>query len=377
MHEANKISDALPYWLALTLTPGIGPIRFRTLLEHYPTLQTLFSDPHSLEHAFPKRDTTTLQSALKQTNWKNIDSLLRWAEDPDHHILTFMHPAYPTLLKELNDAPPVLYAQGQLSAFEPPAIAIVGSRHPTPLGRRAAQQFSQQLANTGFAITSGLALGIDHYAHQGALASSAATLAVLGSGLDCIYPSQNQKLAEAIRQQGVIISEFTPNTEPKPKHFPRRNRIISGLSLGVLVVEAGLRSGSLITARLAAEQGREVFAVPGSIYNMLTRGNHQLIRDGAKLVEKIEDIIVELEQFCTIQHTNEASLHNHTNNGGLSSSQQKILELVKLGPISVDNLIEQSGLTPKEVSSILLAFELQGLVSSSLGGVYTLHGKED
>jgi len=225
-------------------------------------------------------------------------------DEPDpiqaRHILTLHDPAYPALLKEIADPPPLLFVRGDPAVLSRPQLGIVGSRNPTPGGRSLAEDFARSLSRCGLVVTSGMALGIDAAGHRGALRGGGTTLAVAGTGPDRIYPARHRDLARAIVEQGAIISEFAPGTPALPSNFPRRNRIISGLSLGVLVVEAACRSGSLITARLAAEQGREVFALPGSIHNPLARGCHHLIRQGAKLVEDIEDIVEELGPLAAV-----------------------------------------------------------------------------
>jgi len=247
-----------------------------------------------------------------------------------------------------------------------PQIAIVGSRNPSPQGVQTAQQFATTLAQYGFVITSGLALGIDAAAHQGALAASGRTIAVAGTGLDRVYPARHKQLATDILQHGTIISEFPPGTAAKANHFPRRNRIISGLCLGLLVVEAAKQSGSLITARLALEQNREVFAIPGSIHNPLARGCNALIRQGAKLVETTDDIFEELGQYNQ-QPTNKPAENFKTT---LDPEQENLLNLVQFSPTTIDYLIEETGLSIEIISSILLVLELEGYIASQPGSSY-------
>ncbi|WP_257254291.1 DNA-processing protein DprA, partial [Endozoicomonas sp. SESOKO3] len=247
-----------------------------------------------------------------------------------------------------------------------PQVAIVGSRRPTPQARRLAQEMAMDLSRKGLVITSGMALGIDAAAHQGALGSYGSTIAVLGTGVDVVYPRSHGDLYQAIAMQGAIVSEFPLGTTPKPGHFPRRNRIISGLSVGVLVVEAALNSGSLISARLAAEQGREVFAVPGSVLNPLSRGCHKLIKEGAVLVESAEDILVELQSYLRayVVSTSEPEPIN----SDLSGVQRVILEIMSAEAISVDLICQISGLSFDEVSVILTEMELEGFIESVPGG---------
>ena len=266
----------------------------------------------------------------------------------------------------------MLFARGDVALLQNPQLAIVGSRNPSVVGRETAQEFARTLAASGMTITSGLALGIDAASHQGALDGGGQTVAVFGTGLDRVYPAKNRALAHAIVEAGgVLLSEYPPGTEPLPGNFPRRNRIISGLSLGTLVVEAALRSGSLITARYAVEQGREVFAIPGSIHNPLARGCHQLIRQGAKLVEGARDILEELAPQLNAILAEPEPPEPST---GPDGEHRMLLACMGDGTSSVDQLVERSGLTADAVSSMLLLLELQGYVVSTAGG-YALAGK--
>jgi DNA processing protein len=268
--------------------------------------------------------------------------------------------------------------QGDLGLLQSPQLAIVGSRNPTVSGTANAREFAAFLASTGLTITSGLAIGIDGAAHKGAL-SRGTSIAVTGTGLDRVYPAAHRKLAHQLAEQGALVSEYPPGTPPKAENFPRRNRIISGLSVGVLVVEATLRSGSLITARLALEQGREVFAIPGSIHNPQARGCHRLIREGAKLVESAQDIFEELESLLGTLYEPATESSPAAASETLLTDPEYIhlLEAMGFDPISVDELIVRTGLTPESVSSMLLLLELEGHVSSAPGGYYSRTGKPD
>ena len=280
---------------------------------------------------------------------------------------------FPELLTQLSDPPPLLYVKGNRDVLHLPALAIVGSRNPTDGGVRNAFEFSRHLATCGFCIVSGLAQGIDAAAHRGALAAGAPTVAVLGNGIDAIYPASNRELAEQIIASGALISEYPPGTPPMRAYFPQRNRLISGLSLGTLVIEAARRSGSLITARLAAEQGREVFALPGSIHNPLARGCHRLIRDGAKLVESADDIISELAPL--VAHIVQSSVESRPGEDVVASEDEEYVKLRKsLGhdPVGIDELVQHSGLTIDQVSSMLLILELDGKIEKLTGGRYAL-----
>ncbi len=296
-----------------------------------------------------------------------------WLERDRHHIVQPDSDSFPELLGQIPNPPPLLYVDGNPDLLQLPSLAIVGSRNPTRGGERNAFEFAQHLAAMGFTIVSGLAQGIDTAAHRGALAAAGTTIAFLGHGIDRIYPTSNKQLAEEIAASGALVSEFPLGTHPGKELFPQRNRLISGLSLGTLVVEAARRSGSLITARLAAEQGREVFALPGSIHNPLARGCHQLIRQGAKLVETADDIVSELAPLVghILQNTMESTSER-------SSTQIRDREYVELrkyighDPISADELAENSGLTIDQVSSMLLILELHGEIEALSGGRYSL-----
>lgn len=288
-------------------------------------------------------------------------------------LLAFGDDDYPELLLQLNDPPRQLYIRGNRDALHLPSLAIVGSRNPTAGGERNAFEFARHLAGCGFCIVSGLAQGIDAAAHRGALAADAPTVAFLGHGIDSIYPASNRELADKILESGAIVSEYPPGTPPLRTYFPQRNRLISGLSLGTLVIEAARRSGSLITARLASEQGREVFALPGSIHNPLARGCHQLIRDGAKLVESADDIMAELGPLAA--HILQTTLESkpleavHENN---DTEYVKLRNILGHDPVSIDELADRSGLTIDELSSMLLILELDGKIEKLSGGRYAL-----
>jgi len=362
----------LSHWLALLHAPGVGPITLASLLDHYQTPGAILAAAAS-----SKLSQTGLlkQHSLKylsNPDWKAVQQDLNWVcAASDHHILTLDSKDYPALLRQIPDPPPVLFVHGDVSLLNTPQLAIVGSRNPSPAGAETSYEFAHSLSACGLTITSGLALGVDAAAHRGALAGNGATIAVTGTGLDRVYPARHRQLAHDIATQGALVSEFPPGTGPKPDHFPRRNRIISGMSLGTLVTEAALRSGSLITARQAVDQGREVFAIPGSIHNPLSRGCHTLLRNGAKLVEEICDIIEELGHFlpntsCISPDTYGAG----TPESGLDQQQQKVINNLGFGPASMDTLIERTGLTAEALTTILLSLELAGVVTATAGGHY-------
>jgi len=296
-----------------------------------------------------------------------------WLQQHGHHRVRLGDDAYPELLAGIPGPPEHLYVLGDPEVLHLPALAIVGSRNPTSGGAQNAFEFARHLGHTGFCIVSGLAQGIDAAAHRGALAAGTPTVAFLGHGIDRVYPAANHALAREIAQQGALVSEFPLGTAPNRALFPQRNRLISGLSLGTLVVEAARRSGSLITARLAAEQGREVFAIPGSIHNPLTRGCHQLIRQGAKLVEAADDIVAELAPLAghMLQTLDEEAPRREASGEG-DEEYVKLLDALGHDPVSSDEIAERSGLTIDQVSSMLLILELEGKIEKLSGGRYSI-----
>lgn len=307
-----------------------------------------------------------IAQAIKNPDWSTIDYDLNWLSQPNNNAITINEANYPLQLKEIADPPPILFVRGNPDLLSRPQIAIVGSRNPSASGIDCAFTFAQDLCRHGFVITSGLALGIDAASHQGALHVQGHTIAVAGTGLDRVYPARHKKLATDIVNTGAMISEFPPGTTAKANHFPRRNRIISGLCQGLLVVEAAKQSGSLITARMALEQNREVFAIPGSIHNPLARGCNALIREGAKLVETTQDILEELSQYYQQDETAPITTMQST----LDLEQQTLLNLIMFSPTSIDNLVENTGQSVEIISSMLLIFELQGFIEAAAGGCY-------
>lgn len=294
---------------------------------------------------------------------------LAWLAQPHCHVVTRADAHYPPLLHEIADPPPLLFVRGAKDVLTRAQIAVVGSRNPTPTGCENAHAFARTLAQAGLVISSGLALGVDACAHRGALEANGLTIAVAATGLDRVYPSRHRELAHAIAERGALISEFPLGSPPRRDHFPRRNRIISGMSTGVLVVEAALQSGSLITARLAVEQGREVFAIPGSIHSPLARGCHALIRQGAKLVETAQDVLEELGPLVEAQ-IERASDAIRADIAPIPAEFDAVFAHVGHDPVSVDALVDRSGLTPEAISSMLLQMELYGLVETCPGGKY-------
>jgi DNA processing protein len=319
------------------------------------------------------------RKAILHPDRQVIEKDLEWLSGNGNHIVHPESESWPEFFHELDDAPALLYLRGKPEALHLPALAIVGSRNPTRGGVMNAYEFARHLAASGFCIVSGLAQGIDTAAHKGALDADATTVAVLGHGIDRVYPALNHELAHRIAAEGALISEYPLGTHPRKEHFPERNRLISGLALGTLVVEAAKRSGSLITARLAAEQGREVFAIPGSIHNALARGCHQLIRQGAKLVESADDIVSELGPLVAhlMQNSGKRSARIPVPAASAprrDAEYEKLLATLGHDPATVDQLADRSGLTIGQVSSMLLILELEGQVEALNSGQYARIG---
>lgn len=351
------LTGGLAAWLRLTLVPGIGTQTQRKLLGAFGPPEAVFeADPLAVREIIGDRSELLFDTDSTQA----VDQALAWAEEPGHAILTLADESYPKALLEISDPPTVLYVRGRPELLNTPSLAIVGSRNATRQGMQNAEAFAKALATEGLTIVSGLALGIDAAAHQGALAAAGSTVAVIGTGADRIYPSRNRDLALAIAERGAIVSEFPLGTPSAAANFPRRNRIISGLSAGVLVVEAAPESGSLITARLAAEQGREVFAIPGSIHSPVARGCHRLIREGAKLVETAQDVREEIANFARPDPAPPVS----------TDEDDPVLAALGHDPCGVDELAERTGLTAENLLPSLLALELEGQVAPLPGNRY-------
>lgn len=372
-----KKANELEYWVTLWRTPGVGSKTFQKLLQNFGNPCAAFSANNEMlkKAGFSEKLVSSI-NMHKDSDVAKPD--IAWLElSENHHIITLECNEYPKLLKQINNPPPLLYVHGNLSILNDPQLAIVGSRNPTQSGITAAYDFAKHLGHTGLCITSGLALGIDGMAHKGALDANAPTIAVIATGNDRVYPAKHRELAHKIAEGGAIISEFPVGTQPKSENFPRRNRIISGMSHGTLVVEAALRSGSLITARLAMEQNREVFAIPGSIHNPLAKGCHQLIRQGAKLVETAQDIleemaaVIDMGQLESSDEISSSSIKKTDENKFEDKEHQALLEKMGFDPVSVDKLVIRTGDSPESISAMLLILELQDRVSANGGGTYT------
>ena len=363
-------------WLSILQAGQIGAAAWLTVLEQCGGAEAVVAAQRRELTRLGLSETTI--DRLKSPDADALDRYARWLDADEHDLLTIDDARYPRLLQQTGAAPIALWTHGARSALlTGPQIAIVGSRSATPTGRETAQRFAKSLSDHGLTITSGLAVGIDAAGHLGGLAGSGSTIAVLGSGLDVVYPREHEALAAQIASHGLIVSEYPPGTAPQRRHFPARNRIIAGMSVGTIVVEASVRSGSLITARLAGEYGREIFAVPGSIHNPVSRGCHRLIRQGAKLVETAGDVLVELapllqslfqEMLDTSTPSNDDDIDRRDE---LSTEYQQLLDCIGFDPTSVDEIVARSTLTTAEVSSMLLLLELEGQVEALPGARYT------
>jgi len=360
-------------WLALYRAPGIGNRRLLKLLSAVGSPTALLSASGGQLKSLGLSTETI--AYLRQPDWQKVETDLAWLAGAGNGLIKHPDKAYPPLLAATPDPPLLLFTHGDPDYLRQPQLAVVGSRNPSRDGIALAEDFARWLGDRGLTICSGLATGIDAAAHRGALNAMAGTVAVTGTGLDRVYPARHRDLAHRIAENGVLVSEFPPGTPPLPANFPRRNRIISGLSLGTLVVEAALRSGSLITARQALEQGRDVFALPGSVHNPLARGCHALIRDGAKLVETgahiLEELASQLPLLGQAQHNPPTAPADAPQARELPCEYSELLAHMGYDTVSVDQLVQRSGLTPEQVSSMLLLLELEDSVHSSAGGRYT------
>lgn len=347
-------------WLQLSLIPGLGAAVFRKLLAEFGDPESACSAGISgLRRIVPTEVASAIHAGPDPAR---IDAVMRWLEDPANRVLTLADETYPQLLLQISDPPPLIYIKGATALLNRAALAVVGSRNATRQGGDNAEAFARELSDGGFTIVSGMALGIDAAAHRGGLAGASSSVAVVGTGLDVVYPARNRDLAHELAAKGALISEFALGTPPLPTNFPRRNRLISGLTRGCLVVEAALKSGSLITARYALEQGREVFAIPGSIHSTLSKGCHLLIKQGAKLVESSSDILEELGAVVQIR----APLETRP----VAPEYQALLATMGFDPADLDTLCAHGSLTPETASAMLLTLELDGLVSRLPGGKF-------
>ena len=366
---------ALADWIRLEQTPGLGGVTVRALLAQFGSPQHILRAGYrALRAHMDAAPARALCEPASEQVLRQIDLTLAWCAAPQHHLLTLHDAAYPEALSQIADPPPLLYLKGRPELLAAPSLAVVGSRNATLQGKANAEVFSEALSGAGITIVSGLALGIDAAAHLGALNGIGATVAVVGTGIESVYPLRNNALAQRIAAEGCIVSDYALGTPPLPANFPRRNRIISGLAAGVLVVEAAAHSGSLITARLAADQGRDVFAIPGSIHSALAKGCHQLIKQGAKLVESAADVLEELRIAPLV--TMAAPVGARSSGASVSRAGQAVLAAMAHEPVDPDTLARLARLAhpgvgaPGQLSLLLLELELAGQVERLPGGLF-------
>lgn len=353
-----NIDVSLRAWISLSLIRGLSGGSARLLLKHLGSPEEVIASSLSTLSTFVKPDIAQL--VCSGISDQQLNATLNWLSDENNHIVTLADSDYPQSLLNISDPPILLYAKGRTDLLNKPSLAVVGSRHATPQGKKHSETFSAALGNAGLTIVSGLAHGVDAAAHLGGLSTTASSIAVVGTGLDKVYPAANRDLAHQLAKEGIIISEFPLGTPPLAGNFPRRNRLISGLSLGCLVVEASLHSGSLITARLALEQGKDVFSIPGSIHSPQSKGCHALIKQGAKLVETSQDILDELNGAWVKGSKDFQS----------DELNSEFFQFIGDDPVDIETLSKRSGLTVGELSAMLLSLELSGQVCSLPGGLY-------
>ena len=344
--------------LRLALVRGVGWVKLRGVLEAFGSAQAAWSA--SREEMDARIEAAVAQRLRAGADERMLERVLRWRETPGHHLITWDSAGYPEALRQIADPPLVLYAKGRVERLHATGLAIVGSRNATSQGRRDAFELAAELSRAGVCIVSGMALGIDAAAHEGGLSGAASSVAVLGTGIDIVYPDGNRKLAARLEREGCLVCDFEPGTTPSRWNFPVRNRLISGLARGVLVIEAALQSGSLITAKCALEQGRDVFAMPGSIHSPLSKGAHALLREGAKLTECADDVLFELglrderakPQACRAE------------------PRDKLLDAMGFAPISLEQLAARSGFSVPEIAQKLSRLEIEGRVAVLAGGLF-------
>jgi DNA processing protein len=355
-------------WLALFTVPNVGPIRFISLVKHFGSPEAVLSAPEKELSDFPDVGPTIASNIKKKVDWRLVEKQLELMEKNQVQLLTFRDEGYPENLKSIYNPPPFLFIKGEIKEEDKNAIAIVGSRAASLYGKQIAEKIGRELAKRKVTIISGLAWGIDSIGHLSALAENSRTIAVFGSGLDVIYPPQNGKLVERIIQNGAILSEFLLGTKPEKQNFPRRNRLISGLSLGVVIIEAGAKSGALLTACHALEQNREVFAVPGNIDAKTSEGTNKLIKDGAKLVTSVEDILEELNIITMVQQKEKGNTQKDLSQ--LSEIEKSIYNLITDEPYHIDKIAQDTRVTPSQALSTLLSLELKGFIKQLSGKMF-------
>jgi len=353
--------------LKLLSVQGVGSFRVRQLIGHFHDPETVLSASIQELCQVAGVEKITAESIRKGSDPSYVDDQFESAEKLGVKLLSFWDEDFPDYLKQIHDAPVLLFYKGRIEFIKQGGIAIVGTRNATQAGRRTTETFAREMVHHGVPVISGMARGIDTAAHKGVLSSGGTTIAVLGSGLDIIYPHENRQLFESISESGLVVTEFPMHTEPINSNFPKRNRIISGLSDGVVVVEAGLKSGALITAYLALEQGKEVFAVPGNIYNSQSKGCHHLLKQGAKLVENSREILEEFKQWIPSDHD---SATNQVQPDSLTEIEKKVWNILSNEPVHIDILVKRANTTTAEALSVLLGLELKGFVKQLSGMMF-------
>lgn len=349
-------------WLALSLSRGLSAAMVRRLLAQFGTPDAVLQQSRTT--LMTLASAKEADALIAERDSARVHAALKWLEAAENHIVTLADDDYPKALLEISDPPPLLYLKGRRELLRAAGLAVVGSRNATPQGIKNAEQFSESLSDAGLTIVSGMALGIDAAAHMGGLRGRGSSIAVVGTGLDIVYPARNRGLAHELAAHGAILSEFALGTPGVAANFPRRNRLISGLSRGCLVVEAAMASGSLITARLAGEQGRDVFAIPGSIHSPLSKGCHQLIKQGAKLVDSAEDILCELGLSLALSPSPTALMQ------GSAGEDDPVLLAIGYDATSLDELMSRTGLAADALSARLMELEIQGIVNVLPGGKF-------
>jgi DNA processing protein len=358
----------LKSWLALSTVPNVGPIRFISLVKHFGSPEAVLSASEKELTDFPDIGHVIASNIKRKVDWGLAEKQLELIEKNQVQLLTFKDEDYPENLKSIYDPPPFLFIKGDIKKEDKNAIAMVGCRMASPYGRQITEKIGRELAKRGITIVSGLARGIDSIGHLSALEESGRTIAVFGSGLDVIYPPENKKLVERIVENGAIISEFLLGTKPEAPNFPRRNRLISGLSLGVVIVEAGAKSGALLTAQFALEQNREVFAIPGNIGAKNSEGTNQLIKQGAKLVTSVEDILEELNLIKSVQQKEKNQIERDLSQ--LSEMEKSIYNLIAHEPYHIDKIAQETHVTTSCALSTLLSLELKGFIKQLSGKMF-------
>ncbi len=374
--DSTRRMDKARHWLELSLIPGVGPMTFLKLLDHFGSPESaLKSSRAALERVEGVGAAVT--EAIGRGAGAELEKSLRLIEEHDVTVITLDDTSYPERLKQIHDPPALLYLKGTIEAADANAVSIVGSRRATHYGKSVAGRLSGDLARMGITVVSGLAYGVDAAAHKGALAAGGRTIAVLGCGVDVVYPRANSKIHEMIPASGALVSEFPMGCQPDPGFFPMRNRIVSGLSLGTLVIEAPRKSGALITARHAVEQNREVFAVPGNIFSPYGEGCHRLIKDGAKLVENVYDIIGEIESgLSNLKIGDHAAASGQAGavDAKMSADEKKVFNFLSMEPEHIDDVIEKCDLTASRAAGALVTLELKGLIHQLSGKQFIRRG---